>query len=242
MMKILKKVLVTIITIFLILMLAFNLYNFISIKILKKDLATINGYGILEVVSGSMEPTINVGDIIIINTKEKNLKKDDIVTFYDEERSLVTHRLVSINKDYIVTKGDNNKGTLDDPIPVKDIVGKYEFKINGLGNFIKAFKNPFISIMILIVGTLICILISKNDLDQEILKQDNLYQEFLEYNKEDREENKIIIFWQKLKAKRKMLKREKELAKKLKKEKKRKRIKKKKKDRKRKKKNSKKRK
>ena len=133
-MKKVQKVLIYLVGICLSLILIYNIYNMINLKILKKDLTTINGYGILDVISGSMEPTIKVGDLIVINTKDKNINVGDVVTFYDVDMAFVTHRVVSINDDIMITKGDAND-SLDDPIPLNNIVGKYVFKINGLGAF-----------------------------------------------------------------------------------------------------------
>ena len=84
-MKILKKIIVTVVSIFLLLLLTYNVYNFISTKVLKNDIAPVFGYAVLEVVSGSMEPTIHVGDMIIIDMNDTTYDKDDIITFYDKE-------------------------------------------------------------------------------------------------------------------------------------------------------------
>ena len=173
-MKKVQKVLIYLVGICLSLILIYNIYNMINLKILKKDLTTINGYGILDVISGSMEPTIKVGDLIVINTKDKNINVGDVVTFYDVDMAFVTHRVVSINDDMMITKGDAND-SLDDPIPLNNIVGKYVFKINGLGAFLTSLKNPLVSIIILIIGILICYLLSYQkeimiDNDEEFIK------------------------------------------------------------------------
>ncbi len=173
-MKKVQKVLIYLVGICLSLILIYNIYNMINLKILKKDLTTINGYGILDVISGSMEPTIKVGDLIVINTKDKNINVGDVVTFYDVDMAFVTHRVVSINDDIMITKGDAND-SLDDPIPLNNIVGKYVFKINGLGSFLTSLKNPLVSIIILIIGILICYLLSYQkeimiDNDEEFIK------------------------------------------------------------------------
>ena len=185
-MKTVKKILITIVTIILILVLVFNIYNFVQIKILKKDLATINGYAILEVVTGSMEPTIKTGDLIVINTKDKNIKEKDIITFYDVNDAFVTHRLIKIDGDMMITKGDNNN-TEDEALPIKNIVGKYVFKISGLGILIASLQKPFVSIMIFIIGILVCFLVSTDKNGNPILEEDKKeFQEFLELkNKQD---------------------------------------------------------
>ena len=180
-MKTFKRVLVGIISTLLGLILIFNIYNVICLKILHKDLATINGYGILEVVSGSMEPTIN--------TKAKDFEKNDIITFYDVNGSFVTHRLVKIKDDKMITKGDNNN-TEDEELPTKNIVGKYVFKISWLGNVIASLKNPIVSILILVIGVLICYLISVKDNEiKEAIDEDEL-QEYVD-NQEVEEEKEV---------------------------------------------------
>lgn len=178
-MKKVKKILFTIVTVILVILLAYNIYNFIMIKVLKHDVATINGYTMLEVVSGSMKPTINVGDMIIINTKDKNYKENDIITYYDKNHNLITHRIIKINDTEIVTKGDNNN-TEDEAIYSKEIIGKYVTKIANLGIILSSLKSPFTMIMILIIGILICILTSIDKDGNPILEEDEKeFQKFL---------------------------------------------------------------
>lgn len=178
-MKKVKKILFTIVTIILVILLAYNIYNFIMIKVLKHDVATINGYTMLEVVSGSMKPTINVGDMIIINTKDKNYKENDIITYYDNNHNLITHRIIKINDTEIVTKGDNNN-TEDEAIYSKEIIGKYVTKLENLGIILSSLKSPFTMIMILIIGILICILTSIDKDGNPILEEDEKeFQKFL---------------------------------------------------------------
>ena len=109
-MKYIKKIIGVIITIILLIVLSFNIFNFISINVLKNNLPAINGYAMLEVVSGSMEPNISIGDMVIIDTKVKDFKVKDIVTFKDVNNSYVTHRILEITDEGFLTKGDaNNK-------------------------------------------------------------------------------------------------------------------------------------
>lgn len=187
-MKTVKKAIFVIVTILLLLVFLFNIYNFIQIKVLKKDLATINGYAVLEVVSGSMEPTIKIGDYVIIDTKEKNYQKDDIVTFYDMNGSFVTHRIVSIDGDSMITKGDNNN-TEDTSLPTENIVGKYVMRLNSLGIIVSSLQKPFVTVMILIIGILVCFLVSTDKDGNPILEEEEKeYQEFLAYKSKKEKE------------------------------------------------------
>lgn len=183
-----KKIIFGILSTILVIILVFNVYNFICIKVLGHDLATINGYAMLEVVSGSMEPTIHKGDMIIIDTKARYYKDKDIITFYDKEGSFVTHRILSIDLENgtMVTKGDNNN-TKDAASSLTNVVGKYVTKLTGIGVLLASFKNPFTMVMIFIIGLLACVLLSTDKDGNPILDSDELeFKKFLE-EKEKRE-------------------------------------------------------
>lgn len=187
-MKIIKRFSVLLITIIIITLLAFNVYNYFCINILGQDLATINGYAVLEVVSGSMEPTIHVGDLIVIDTKSQDYQSGDIVTFYDVDNSFVTHRIVSIHDEKMITKGDANN-TTDEALSIKRIVGVFVTKLNGLGRIITSFKSPFVMGMIFLIGIMVCFLVSTDKRGNPILTEEE--KEFLEFKEEKRKEKKI---------------------------------------------------
>lgn len=91
--------------------------------------------------SGSMTPTINVGDAIIIDkmtTEEMpKLKVGDILVF-KVNKSMYTHRIVNIDvrndEYYISTKGDRKGNVVDDWIvKSKDVIGVVKFRIPYIG-------------------------------------------------------------------------------------------------------------
>ena len=104
------------------------------------------GVGSAVVLSGSMEPEISVGDLLII-TEAQSYQVGDVVVFQDG-RSSVTHRIVSISEDKVVTRGDANN-TEDAPITLEQIKGKVTMVIPLIGYAINLIKTP--------VGT-ICVL------------------------------------------------------------------------------------
>ncbi|WP_010247368.1 signal peptidase I [Acetivibrio cellulolyticus] len=90
------------------------------------------GYEILTVLSGSMEPSIKTGSIIVIKEKSPmdTYEAGEVVTFRSKDYNmLVTHRIVSekiVNDTcQYVTKGDNNNAEDLNYITPEDIVGKY---------------------------------------------------------------------------------------------------------------------
>ena len=78
------------------------------------------------IASSSMSPTLEVGDVVFV-TKQKEYYPLDIIAFrgtgYADKDIIVTHRIVSINGDKIVAKGDNNIVS-DDIIDKSQVIGK----------------------------------------------------------------------------------------------------------------------
>lgn len=119
--KIIKYFLNTL-TILLLCVLVIAVYGKLQVLILKKSYSTYFGYSLFEVASGSMEPALSIDDVIIVNTNIKDVHVNDIIT-YELDKSIITHRVISINGDNIITKGDYNN-TADGKIERKNIIGK----------------------------------------------------------------------------------------------------------------------
>ena len=113
---------------------------------------SVFGIRSFKVGSGSMEPTLKVNDLIIVK-EQKNYKKDDIVTFKDKN-VYVTHRVISVDGNTIITRGDANN-TNDDPITKDRIVGKLIYRFKALGFVSYLFSNPFSWILMFVLGMVI---------------------------------------------------------------------------------------
>lgn len=83
---------------------------------------------LLTVKSESMEPVLNVGDVILIEpARPEDIRVGDVVVFRNPwYGNLVVHRVVHKTEDGIYTKGDANSG-LDpwSPVPYENIVGRW---------------------------------------------------------------------------------------------------------------------
>lgn len=138
-------------------------------KLIWKDkIPSIFGYKSFIVLSGSMEPTLSVGDIVFVK-ETKDIKEQDIIAFRINN-SIVTHRLVEIideedGKKY-KTKGDSNTTEDLELLKIDDIEGKYSFKIGKLGNIILFLKTKT-GIIILVILFSISILFSNDKTDKE---------------------------------------------------------------------------
>ncbi|MGL6106244.1 signal peptidase I [Romboutsia sp.] len=116
--------------------------NFISSK--SNTAFNIMGFRTYTVLSGSMEPKFDPGDVIIILNKNRtNIDKGDIVTFYNTvENQIITHRIVEKNSTGYLTKGDNNDVIDDNVLKEENIIGKVLFHIPKVGYIIKFLSNP----------------------------------------------------------------------------------------------------
>ena len=105
---------------------------FILLNILSMNNKSLFGFRIYRVISGSMQPALQIGDVIIIK-KANNYAEKDIIT-YDNGLTTITHRIKSINGDEISTEGDANDAP-DKPITRDRILGKYFFRISTFSVF-----------------------------------------------------------------------------------------------------------
>lgn len=100
------------------------------------QIPSVLGFSPLMVVSGSMSPIIETGDVIIINKDTQHIANGDIIT-YKSGNMLVTHRVMTtgtFNGEVIyTTKGDANSVVDHTFVTAKQIIGKYAFRIPYAG-------------------------------------------------------------------------------------------------------------
>lgn len=133
-------------------LLCFNIYNIGARVLFKQELPKIFGYANAVVVSGSMEPALEIGDMVII--KETNdYQVDDIIIFKD--RLLTTHRVIEITESGYRTKGDSNNTADAYIVPFDEVKGEVVKVIKRVGYFVDFLKSPLGMILFIIVGFLI---------------------------------------------------------------------------------------
>jgi len=89
------------------------------------------------IISGSMRPTMDVGDVaFIIQTPADNLKPGDIVQYW-RESEMIVHRIYDTYQTasyrLFITKGDANQGPDREPVLPSQIQGKLIFIIPKIG-------------------------------------------------------------------------------------------------------------
>lgn len=108
------------------------------------------GYSVLRIKTGSMEPDLKVGSIILVKKVDPaTLQKGDVITYYSQDASikgnLVTHQIyqeprIEDGKYHFITKGLRN--TLPDTeFDESQVFGKVLYRIPFLGTFYDFFSK-----------------------------------------------------------------------------------------------------
>jgi len=139
----------------------FAILLLVALLVLISLLPIKNNYKLYSVMSGSMEPTIGVGSMII-SQPVSNYHVDNIITYQNLESTnqTTTHRIVEITEEdgatRYYTKGDANDGIDGNYITDDKIIGKYLFNIPYLGYLIGYIKTlPGLVLIIIIPATII---------------------------------------------------------------------------------------
>ena len=127
---------------------------------------SIGGIKIFTVITGSMIPVYDIGDILIVKeVLPKEIKVEDDIVYQGEKGSFkgktITHRVISIKKkedgNYgIITKGVANLSQ-DPEINQTQVLGKVIFKVPIMSFILKVITNIYVWMFIPVI-----ILIRKN--------------------------------------------------------------------------------
>lgn len=131
------------------------------------------GYSIYTIVSESMKPEYDIGDMIFVkNVDKQDIKLNDDIVYMGNidsyDGKIITHRVIRINNNQIVTKGINNP-IEDPPIKYDQVYGKVAFKLCILSTFNKLMNNNLMFYIIVFVPFTILIFLDLRDivLDRE---------------------------------------------------------------------------
>jgi len=93
-------------------------------------------YNIYLVKGRSMTPAINLGDMVITGPAggwlSGEIEPGTIVT-YQQGSSTVTHRVIEVEGDSLITKGDASEDPDSQTVPISEITGVYLFRIPYVG-------------------------------------------------------------------------------------------------------------
>ena len=151
-MKQFKMILRTLLIIFVSLVVGFNLYTWNAQSLMGNTLPMPFGYGAAVVLTGSMEPTIHVNDVILV--AEQPTYAENEIAVYQSGNILVVHRILDITDGMVTTKGDANNAP-DAPVELSSVKGKVVGVIPGVGGIVKILKTPTATVVMLIGAVLL---------------------------------------------------------------------------------------
>lgn len=114
--------------------------------------AFIYNYKMFIVISGSMQDTLNMNELVLIEKAKRNTvyQIGDIITYYDyNTRDNVTHRITEITEEGYYTKGDFNNTNDLSIVKREQIVGKMIYHSYFLGNLYVNYRFALIILIIL---------------------------------------------------------------------------------------------
>ena len=122
--------------------LLFNLTIIVKSFTNKDAVPDVGGWFPLIVLTDSMYPVIESGDLIICQTVEpEDVQVGDVISFFDPAgngTSIVTHRVIEVVNEggalMFRTQGDNNNTEDKVLVGAQDVVGTYKSRIAGAGH------------------------------------------------------------------------------------------------------------
>ncbi len=149
-MKLLRKLLYSFFAVLFSAVIIMNLWLLADQRLLGHNPPKFFGYAPLVVASGSMEPRLSVGDLIFVKEKE-GYASGDIITFFDQEGALVTHRITGEEQGAFRTRGDYNNTEDKATVTREQIVGALVVRIPGVGK-ISAFLREPVGLFLLVAA------------------------------------------------------------------------------------------
>ena len=170
----------------------FGLIIFISVlRANNGEVPDVLGFSVMRVKTGSMEPTLRTGCIVITKKADpQELEVGDIISFYSTDpdpyingqvethRIVERHSLITGEREFI-TKGDANQA--DDPTPVfqSNVIGRVVLNLGiTSGSVLGVLQNPkvifFLIILPLIFITfseavnLVNLIVNRNESEEEL--------------------------------------------------------------------------
>ena len=135
------------------------------------------GYGVYTVITESMLPEYEVGDMFLAKEVEQDdIKLGDDIVYIGEVDSykdkVITHRVIRIEQDKtIVTKGINNSME-DPPIQYKQVYGKVSARLIVLSLFSKLMNENVLFYLIVFVPFTVLIFLDTKDMFDEKKKKE----------------------------------------------------------------------
>ena len=134
------------------------------------------GWSVDVVYSGSMEPDLKVGSVVVTRPVEaEEIKVEDIITFYSPlTENLTSHRVVAVEEGsplHLITKGDANEDADPFIVPSENVVGVICFHLPYFGYAARFIKTQLGLLLTLCLPGLIIIGIEVRNIWQCLVRK-----------------------------------------------------------------------
>lgn len=136
----LLRILQTLVTALLVLLLASNLYVLAAQRLFHVSDPSVLGVRTAVVLTGSMEPSIRANDLVVVR-RQASYSVGDVVMFRSGA-STVTHRITQVTPEGYRTKGDANNTEDAGVTPPEDVLGRVVLTLHGVGAAVQFLKTP----------------------------------------------------------------------------------------------------
>ncbi len=155
----------------------------VALLLIISVLPITGNYKVMTVISGSMQPAIKTGSVVIVkpvpstDSGQADYKIGDVISFgpYSKTKAPTTHRIYDIkvvdSQAVYITKGDANNAPDAREIKKSDIVGKVLFDLPYVGYAVDFAKKPLGFALIIIVPAAVIIFDEVKKIIQEIRKK-----------------------------------------------------------------------
>lgn len=110
-----------------------NAVMFFQYKVLDYPVPKVFGYSFINVLSGSMEPTVSAGDLVICKEQDAYAINDPVL--FEDQGFLVLHRIAGVDETgAFITKGDANNVNDKVAIQPENVYGRMTTVLPGWGN------------------------------------------------------------------------------------------------------------
>ena len=124
------------------------------------------------VYTGSMEPAIHVGSVVVIKPVDvERLEEGDVVCFTFSGPASITHRIINITTEGFITKGDANEDPDQWIVRRENIVGKVILIIPYVGYLGHFVRTPIGFILLAVIPALLIIASEIRNLTGELKKR-----------------------------------------------------------------------
>ncbi|HHW48943.1 MAG TPA: signal peptidase I [Clostridiaceae bacterium] len=153
-----------------------SIYFMIQSKRNPDKIPSVAGFSVMTVLSGSMSPYLEAGDMIVIKeTDPLLLKEGDVITYRQSSGLIVTHRVIELSNGenglMFRTKGDANNVEDAGFVSENQLIGKVAFKIPYGGHVARFVRTPFGFVIFILIPVIILILGEARKINQIMVKE-----------------------------------------------------------------------